>query len=129
MASPYRARVNEREFLNLPGFHGWAEVSAYVEDTSEHDLQLTEGRRAHNIQPRVILELSDCSGRVTYVLEVHSALALENSQHLLEVITARLQRVADTICERGVLVPGTAGADRPPQRRPLGRRRGPFLTV
>jgi hypothetical protein len=34
MGIPYRARVNERWFLNLPGFHGGAYVVAYVEDTS-----------------------------------------------------------------------------------------------
>ena len=31
MGIPYRARVNERWFLNLPGFHGGAYVVAYVE--------------------------------------------------------------------------------------------------
>ena len=35
MTIPYRARVNERWFLNLPGFHGGAYVMAFVEDTSE----------------------------------------------------------------------------------------------
>ena len=35
MGLPYRARVNERWFLNLPGFHGGAYLVAYVEDTSE----------------------------------------------------------------------------------------------
>ena len=34
MGIPYRARVNERVFLNLPGFHGGAYVLSYVEDTS-----------------------------------------------------------------------------------------------
>src|SRR6266576_3654566 len=35
MTIPYRARVNERWFLNLPGFHGRAYVMAFVEDTSD----------------------------------------------------------------------------------------------
>ena len=35
MGIPYRARVNERWFLNLPGFHAGAYVVAYVEDTSD----------------------------------------------------------------------------------------------
>src|SRR3954447_938836 len=34
MTIPYRARVNERWFLNLPGFHGGAYVMAFVEATS-----------------------------------------------------------------------------------------------
>jgi hypothetical protein len=35
MGIPYRARVNESWFLNLPGLHAGAYVVAYVEDTSE----------------------------------------------------------------------------------------------
>ena len=35
MGVPYRARVNERTLLNLPGFHGGAYVYVYVEDTQE----------------------------------------------------------------------------------------------
>ena len=35
MVNPYKARVDERAFLNLPGFHGGAYVVGYVEDTSE----------------------------------------------------------------------------------------------
>ena len=38
MALPYQARVDERWFLNLPGFHGGAYVVAYVEDTSSRGL-------------------------------------------------------------------------------------------
>ena len=43
MGLPYRARVNERWFLNLPGFHGGAYVVAYVEDTRERDLRRDNG--------------------------------------------------------------------------------------
>lgn len=35
MGIPYRARVNERWLVNLPGFHGGAYVVAYVADTTE----------------------------------------------------------------------------------------------
>lgn len=34
MPNPYKARVDVRCFLNLPGLHGGAYVVAYVEDTS-----------------------------------------------------------------------------------------------
>jgi hypothetical protein len=66
MGIPYRARVNERWFLNLPGFHGGAYVVAYVEDTSDC------GPRSepyceddcpdcpHNFEPKTILEIADC---------------------------------------------------------------------
>ena len=45
MAIPYRARLNERTLLNLPGFHGGAYVYVYVEDTSERDLFYPAGLR------------------------------------------------------------------------------------
>jgi uncharacterized protein Veg len=35
MGIPYRARVNERWFLNLPGFYSSAFIVAYVEDTAD----------------------------------------------------------------------------------------------
>lgn len=38
MGVPYRARVNERTLLNLPGFHAGSYVYVYVEDTSDRDL-------------------------------------------------------------------------------------------
>ena len=38
MRNPYRARVDERHFLNLPGFHGGAYVQAYVEDTTDREI-------------------------------------------------------------------------------------------
>jgi len=103
MASPYRARVDERTFLNLPGFHGSAVVNAYVEDTSERELRLVEGKHAQNITLRVIVELGDCSQRVSYELHVHSDLALENSLHKLEVMIAALQGVASGLREEALL--------------------------
>ena len=35
---PYRARVDRRAFLNLPGWHAGAYVNAYLEDTSGRPL-------------------------------------------------------------------------------------------
>src|SRR5439155_12082116 len=70
MGIPYRARVNERWFLNLPGFHGGAYVVAYVEDTSERTLrrdpQCDDDCRdcPHNFEPRMILEIADCEDRI-----------------------------------------------------------------
>ncbi len=51
MTIPYRARVDERLFLNLPGFHGGAYVVAYVEDTRKRGLDRCDcGRNCH--EPR-----------------------------------------------------------------------------
>ena len=43
MGLPYRARVDERTLLNLPGFHSGAYVYVYVEDTSLRGLQRMRG--------------------------------------------------------------------------------------
>jgi hypothetical protein len=64
MTIPYRARVNERWFLNLPGFHGGAYVMAFVEDTSEcgprHDPDCDDDCPdcPENFEPRTTLEIS-----------------------------------------------------------------------
>lgn len=97
MGIPYRARVNERWFLNLPGFHGGAYVVAYVEDTSEcgprRDPYCDDGCTCcpGNFEPRMILEISDCSRRVNLEFDVDSELARANSLHKLDTLIATLR--------------------------------------
>ena len=62
-------------FLSLPGFHGGAYVVAYVEDTSARELTKRdpfgyEGSRYVNPQPRIILEIADCSNRINLEFEL-----------------------------------------------------------
>ena len=71
MGLPYRARVNERWFLNLPAFHGGAYVVAYVEDTRDCGLRREYGcddaectKCPYNFEPRMILEIADCNDRI-----------------------------------------------------------------
>jgi hypothetical protein len=97
MGIPYRARVNERWFLNLPGFHGGAYVVAYVEDTSEC------GPRSepyceddcpdcpHNFEPRLILEIADCYKRVNLEFDLDLEEARANSLHKLDTLIAALR--------------------------------------
>jgi hypothetical protein len=98
MGIPYRARVNERAFLNLPGFHGGAYVLAYVEDTSERDLVRDNGcddeectSCPYNFEPRMILELADCSDRIRLEFDVDSESGRANSLHKLETLLAALR--------------------------------------
>jgi hypothetical protein len=95
---PYRARVNERVFLNLPGFHGGAYVLAYVEDTSERGLIRASGcddesctRCPHNFEPRMILELADCTNRIELEFDVDSEAGRTNSLHKLDTLVAALR--------------------------------------
>ena len=98
MGLPYRARVNERWFLNLPGFHGGAYVVAYVEDTTERGPERDEGcddpectRCPYNFEPRVILELADCSRRIFLEFELDSDVRRANSLHKVDTLVAALR--------------------------------------
>lgn len=98
MGYPYRARVNERVFLNLPGFHGGAYVLAYIEDTSERGLTRDNGcddatctRCPYNFEPRMILELADCTDRIQLELDVDSEAGRANSLHKLDTLLAALR--------------------------------------
>jgi hypothetical protein len=81
MPNPYKARVDVRRFLNFPGFYDGAYVVAYIEDTSG---------RSGNPQPRIILEIADCSNRINLEFELDSELDVENSLHKVDVLAATL---------------------------------------
>ena len=89
---PYRARVNERTLLNLPGFHGGAHVYVFVEDTSERGLRRCrckgECRCHRNFEPRMILEIADCSERIALEFDIDSDESRDNSLHKLDTLVA-----------------------------------------
>jgi hypothetical protein len=97
MRLPYRARVDERRFLNLPGFHGGAYVLAYVEDTSERGLGYGEHCEADcpdcpfNFEPRIILEIADCTDRINLEFDIDSEAGRANSLHKLDTLIAALR--------------------------------------
>jgi hypothetical protein len=86
MGMPYRARLNERTLLNLPGFHGGAFVYVYVEDTSEREV----GGSARNFEPRMILEIADCDERIALQFDIDSEDGRANSLHKLDTLVAAL---------------------------------------
>ena len=96
MGIPYRARVNERVFLNLPGFHGGAYVFVYVEDTSERGLVhgcddpfCTDC--PDNFEPRMIVELADRWDRVELEFDIDSEEGRANSLHKIDTLLAALR--------------------------------------
>jgi hypothetical protein len=103
MGLPYRARVNERTLLNLPGFHDSAYVFVYVEDTSQREL----GRHTScddgcaccpwNFDPRTTLEIADCTRRIELVFDVDSEAGRENSLHKLETLITALWVFRDAL--------------------------------
>ena len=89
---PYRARVDRRAFLNYPGFHGGAYVYAYVEDTSERALEVAawDANQLVNPQPRVILEIADCTRRIELEFEAGAAARQANSLHKVDTLIEAL---------------------------------------
>ena len=97
MGIPYRARVNERTSLNLPGFDGRLYVYVYVEDTSERDLQHDPYCDAdcdccpQNFEPRMVLEIADRRDVIGLDFEIDTAEARQNSLYQLETLAAALR--------------------------------------
>jgi hypothetical protein len=97
MGIPYRARVNERWFLNLPGFHGGAYVVAYVEDTSECGLRTSPDcdddcpKCPYNFEPRTILEIADSHDRINLEFDLDTEAARANSLHKLDTLISALR--------------------------------------
>ncbi len=92
MPTPYRARLDERTFLNFAGFHSRAYVSAYVEDTTDRQFDEDEQDWFAPSGPRVILEVADCSNRINLEFDVASDEARENSLHKVDTLLGTLQR-------------------------------------
>jgi hypothetical protein len=89
--------VNERWFLNLPGFHGGAYVVAYVEDTRERDLMVNVNcdedctRCPYNFEPRMILEIADCNDSISLDFDVDTEAGRANSLHKLDTLISALR--------------------------------------
>jgi hypothetical protein len=97
MAIPYRARVSERVFLNLPGFHRGAYVLAFVEDTSDRHPEREKWCDEdcpdcpHNFEPHVVLEVADCRDRIELEFDLDSEAGRRNSLHKLDTLIAALR--------------------------------------
>jgi hypothetical protein len=98
MLKGYRARVDERTFLNLPGFrNGDAYVYAYVEDTTERELLYGEycdddcERCPCNFEPRMILEICDGPDTASFGFDVDTAHGRENSLYKIDTLIAALR--------------------------------------
>jgi hypothetical protein len=128
MPNPYKARVDVRRFLNVPGFHG----GAYVEDTSSREITKRdpfgyEGSKYLNPQPRIILEIADCSNRISLEFELDSELDVENSLHKVDALAAALAEFRVGLVEEARLyrerAPEVERLNRSQPKRPAGARR------
>ena len=97
MGVPYRAHLNERTLLNLPGFHSGAYVSVYVEDTSQRDLIRKTWCEdpcnccPPNFEPRMTLEIADCDRRVSLEFDIDTLEGRANSLHKLDTLITALR--------------------------------------
>lgn len=97
MGIPYRARVDERVFLHLPGFRDGAYVYAYVEDTTERGLQWGHDcgpdceSCPFNFEPRMIFEIADSVYRITLDFDVDTEPGRVNTLHKLDTLIAALR--------------------------------------
>ena len=97
MSLPYRARVNERTLLNLPGCHGGAYVYVYVEDTSrrgpfrepycDDDCDCCP----RNFEPRLTLEIADGDRTASFAFDLDTREGRRNSLHKLDTIVSALR--------------------------------------
>lgn len=97
MGIPYRSRVNEHWFLDLPDYHGTSCVVAYVEDTTDRGLRddpYCDDDCAccpPNFEPRVKLEIADNGQRVNLAFDVDCEEGRASSLHKLETLIVALQ--------------------------------------
>ena len=102
MGMPYRARINERTLLNLPGFHGGAFVYVYVEDTSEREVRRDPycedddcTRCPQNFEPRTELEIADCNRVIALEFDLDTPEGRENSLHKLDTLEIAIRVFRD----------------------------------
>jgi hypothetical protein len=96
MATPTAARVDERWFLNKPGFHGRAFIVAYVEDTSVRGLESCDTERdcddcPSNFEPSMTLEIADCHDEIELDFDIDSEAGRANSLHKLDTLISTLR--------------------------------------
>jgi hypothetical protein len=127
MENPRRARVVEQHFLNLPGFHAGAYVRAYVEDTSEKEVEVAEGRKRHHVPyPALVLEISDCYRRIELDFDISSADARLNSFHKIDTLIRALQSFREGMAAEAALYRRRArevADNKPIEDEPATRRR------
>src|SRR5262245_4232257 len=107
MGLPYRARVDERWYLDLPGVSdNEAYVLAYVEDTSDSGLRSdpscdeTCSCCPDNFEPRVILELGTSRSRFRTRLWVEEPWRGQ-SLHAVDTLIAALRAMRSAIVAEG----------------------------
>jgi hypothetical protein len=81
------ARVDEHARLNRPDLYGDAFVRVFVEDTTEH--------RRGRCDPRLVLEIADCTNTIELEFSLATAQLRENSLFKVDTLLGVLHRFRD----------------------------------
>jgi hypothetical protein len=92
-----RPRVDERSLLNRPGYHGGAFVHVYVEDTSARKIRNSVS------EPRLKLQIADCSNTIALEFSVVSHGERENSLYKIDTLIGALTRFRDGLAAEAEL--------------------------
>jgi hypothetical protein len=98
------ARVDEHTRLNRPGLYGDAFVRVFVEDT-------TAPRRRRDRDPRLVLEIADCTNTINLEFSLETAQLRENSLFKVDTLLGALHRFRD-----GLAAEAKLAADREQRR-------------
>ena len=90
------ARVDEDVRLNRPGFYGDAFIRTYVEDT-------TARRRRRQRDPRIILQVADCTNTINLEFSLETEEFRENSLFKADTLLGALRRLRDALAAEAAL--------------------------
>ena len=90
------ARVDDYARLNRPGLCGDAFVRVFVEDT-------TARRRRRNRDPRLVLQIADCTNTINLEFSLETAQLRENSLFKVDTLLGALHRFRDGLAVEATL--------------------------
>ena len=88
------ARVDEYARLNQPGLYGDAFVRVFVEDTA---------RRRRDCDPRLVLQIADCTNTINLEFSLETAQLRENSLFKVDTLLGALHRFRDGLAAEAEL--------------------------
>jgi hypothetical protein len=87
-------RVDEYARLNRPGLYGDAFVRVFVEDTA---------RRRRDCDPRLVLQIADCTNTINLEFSLETAQLRENSRFKVDTLLGALHRFRDGLAAEAEL--------------------------
>jgi hypothetical protein len=88
-------RIDEYSRLNRPGLYGEAFVRVLVEDST--------AKRHPRREPRIELQIADCSNTINLEFHLQTAVLRENSLYKIDTLLGALQRFRAALAEEAAL--------------------------